>query len=98
MLHQPCSIQPHHRLTRIIIEGTACCYSFWPFSNKCYRVDKKKKKTRLLNKKQHTSPTAIVMICGVKPIPAEPDSHSPSKTITVCIIQIPQGQEQKKQT
>lgn len=28
----------------------------------------------------------MVMICGVKPIPAEPDSHSPSKTIEFCII------------
>jgi hypothetical protein len=38
----------------------------------------------------------MVMICGVKPIPAEPDSHSPSKTITVCIVQKPTGAEKTK--
>ena len=38
----------------------------------------------------------MVMICGVKPIPAEPDSHSPSKTITVCIIQKATEEQKKK--
>ena len=30
----------------------------------------------------HTSPTAMVIICGVKPMPAEPDSNSPSKILS----------------
>lgn len=29
----------------------------------------------------HTSPTAIMMTCGVKPIPAVLDNHPPSKRI-----------------
>lgn len=38
-------------------------------------------KTLIQINKVHTSPTAMVMTCGVKPIPAEPDSHSPNNTI-----------------
>lgn len=32
------------------------------------------------NNRTHTSPSAIVMICGVKPDPAEPANHSPVET------------------
>lgn len=35
---------------------------------------------KLIDKVEHTSPTATAMTCGVNPIPAEPESHAPMYT------------------
>ena len=34
-------------------------------------------------RKQHTSPTPMVITCGVKPMPAEPESGSPTKSTKI---------------